>query len=148
MEEDKYIKVPTTNNRLLRTHAVPLVGGADRGEGELAKPLDFDNYEDYLYDWRQRSFTYGQTPLNRDKWKELKAAQNKKKMLEEHKDAKLRKDMGLPPKRKKDTQEDTPVVAVPDFVEPDVEELEDEQPKPVFRGTKKQYERREKAKKG
>jgi hypothetical protein len=29
MEEDKYTKVPTTNNRLLRTHAYVLVGGAD-----------------------------------------------------------------------------------------------------------------------
>jgi hypothetical protein len=29
MEEDKYIKVPTTNNRLLRTQAYVLVGGAD-----------------------------------------------------------------------------------------------------------------------
>lgn len=145
MEEDKYRPTPVLKERkTLRTHAIPLVGGMFKpSPGALRKPLDFDTYEEYLLDWRERSFTKGQKPLDKDKWNELKKNDDKKKMLIARKEEQRREALGLPP-TKASGPGTAPVRAVSEWVEPDVEdtdEEEEEQPVAKYRGTKKGYER-------
>lgn len=139
MEEDKYRLTPVLKEkRLLRTHAIPLVGGA------LGPVFSYSTYQEYKRAWLDTHYKepgFPQLWSQRD-WEDRKRQLNTEQRVRENRDEKRRKELGLPPKRKPVEQRSPPVRAVPEWVEPvEDEEVVEEQPRSVFSGSKETYKK-------